>query len=583
MNNLKFFAGNALLFYRITYYCILFLTTLTLSNNIAAGSIVTTKHNLAISGPGPIKSTSEEEVCVFCHAPHQARRDTPYLWNRTDSTVNYATYTSSTINSIIGQPTGASKLCLSCHDGTIALGAVLTRPQEIPFIGGLRFLADGKTKLGSDLSDDHPISFLFDDALAATNGELNSPSSLTANVKLDDQNMLQCTSCHDPHSDDYGKFLVTDNKFSALCVSCHNKTQWNASSHSLSQATWNGTGTNPWPNTTYTALDENACGSCHSTHTAGGHSRLLNYALEEDNCLVCHNGNVATKNIESELIKPYSHSVQSTVNIHDPAEDFTTLVTKHVECADCHNPHQSNNNVATPVSVSGALKGVNGITKDGSKIKAVDKMEEICFKCHGDNNIPSFASISRQNQQLNTRLEFDTTNPSFHPVEGIGTNQNVPSLILSYTENSQITCIDCHNNNTGPGNGGAGPNGPHGSVFKFMLERNYTTVDNTVESSYEYAICYKCHDRNILLSDASGFPHMKHVVLQNTPCSACHDPHGVSNIQGNILNNSHLINFDVSIVFPNAIGQLKYETQGVFRGQCYLNCHGMEHNPLQYP
>ncbi len=144
-----------------------------------------TKHNLSISGPGPIKSTVEEEICVFCHTPHKARRDIPYLWNRADSTANYTTYESSTLYATVGQPTGASKLCLSCHDGTIALGAVLSRPTEIPFAGGIRFLPEGPSKLGTDLSDDHPVSFVYDENLAASNGELASPSSLTGRIRVD--------------------------------------------------------------------------------------------------------------------------------------------------------------------------------------------------------------------------------------------------------------------------------------------------------------------------------------------------------------------------------------------------------------
>jgi len=146
----------------------------------AAADIAETKHNLSVSGPGPIKSTVEQEICIFCHTPHNARRDIPYLWNRADSVVNYTTYESSTLYASVGQPTGASKLCLSCHDGTIALGTVLSRPAEIPFAGGLRFLPEGPTRLGTDLSDDHPISFIFDEGLAAAQGQLASPSSLTA-------------------------------------------------------------------------------------------------------------------------------------------------------------------------------------------------------------------------------------------------------------------------------------------------------------------------------------------------------------------------------------------------------------------
>ncbi|MGB5817042.1 MAG: hypothetical protein WBI27_17775, partial [Thermoanaerobaculia bacterium] len=108
-----------------------------------------------------MRSTTEEEVCVFCHAPHRARSDIPYLWNREDSTANYQTYDSSTLRAAPGQPSGASKLCLSCHDGTIALGAVWNRTEEIPFVGDIRLMPDGKSKLGTDLSDDHPVSIVY--------------------------------------------------------------------------------------------------------------------------------------------------------------------------------------------------------------------------------------------------------------------------------------------------------------------------------------------------------------------------------------------------------------------------------------
>ena len=207
------------------------------TSNSWCDSILNSKHNLSLSGPGLIKSTTEEEVCIFCHTPHQAQLDIPYLWNRQETTATFTTYDSSTLYATVGQPSGASKLCLSCHDGTIALGAVLSRAGEIPFAGGIRFLPEGDTKLGTEISDDHPVSFTYDETLAATNGELVSPSLLTGDVKLDNFGMLQCTSCHDPHDDVYGKFLIKPNSFSALCISCHDRTDWSISSHASSMST----------------------------------------------------------------------------------------------------------------------------------------------------------------------------------------------------------------------------------------------------------------------------------------------------------------------------------------------------------
>ena len=551
------------------------------TSNSWCDSILNSKHNLSLSGPGLIKSTTEEEVCIFCHTPHQAQLDIPYLWNRQETTATFTTYDSSTLYATVGQPSGASKLCLSCHDGTIALGAVLSRAGEIPFAGGIRFLPEGDTKLGTEISDDHPVSFTYDETLAATNGELVSPSLLTVDVKLDNFGMVQCTSCHDPHDDVYGKFLIKPNSFSALCISCHDRTDWSISSHANSSAVWNGSGSDPWPHTSFTSVDENACVNCHRSHNAGGSSRLLNHLLEEDNCLVCHNGNVASKNIEADLIKQSRHPVQNYTGVHDAAEDFSGSVSNHVECVDCHNPHRVDNSTASAPNVPGVMRGVKGITAAGTQVDQAVNLYEVCFKCHADNNVLSSVGITRQNQQINTRLEFDVSNPSYHPVMGIGQNSNVPSLLQPNTTNTIIYCTDCHNSDDSTANGGAGPDGPHGSINAYLLERNYTTVDGTRESSFEYAMCYKCHDRTRLLNDGSGFLHNRHI--DNAPCSTCHDPHGISSTQGNSTNNSHLINFDINTVTPNRNGDLYFEDRGVFQGACYLKCHNHQHTPSTYP
>jgi hypothetical protein len=108
------------------------------------------------------------------------------------------------------------------------------------------------------------------------------------------------------------------------------------------------------------------------------------------------------------------------------------------------------------------------------------------------------------------------------------------------------------------------------------------TIDNTPESASNYALCYNCHSRNSILNDESFREHDKHVRGEDTPCNACHDPHGVSATQGNLTNNSHLINFDTSIVFPRGNGDLRFVDQGEQAGTCFLVCHGEDHNDFSY-
>lgn len=542
------------------------------------GEVANTKHNLSATGPGTVRATGELQICIFCHAPHSTSSVTP-LWNRTLPTLVYTPYSSSTLDAITGQPTYASKLCLSCHDGTIALGAVLSRDTPIAMSGAL----SERTNITTDLSDDHPISFVYDSGLAADDQELVDPWTLTGPVQLDVHGQMQCTTCHDPHSDENPKFLVLDNAFSALCVTCHQKGGWPTASHANSSATWNGMGSTPWPHTEWGTVDANGCENCHSPHLAGLPRTLLNYPIEEDNCLTCHNGNVAGKDVELDIVKPYRHPVEAFLGVHDAVEDFD-FMTRHVECHDCHNPHAANNTPASAPNASGRLAGVSGVTIGGTRIESVDYLYEVCFKCHADNlNVPA-PNIQRQIFQPNIRLKFDPSNPSFHPVAGPGRNNSVPSLISPLTETSMIYCTDCHASDNGPGAGGVGPSGPHGSAWQYLLERRYSTVDNRREESFLYALCYKCHDRDSILEDDSFDEHERHLDSVDATCSVCHDPHGISATQGNEINNAHLINFDISIVQPDpSTGRLEYETLGFRTGRCWLQCHGEEHSGRVYP
>lgn len=539
-----------------------------------AGSIITTKHNLSVNGAGTVKAVTESEICIFCHTPHNGSREAP-LWNRASSGQTYVPYSSTTAKAHPGQPTGDSKLCLSCHDGTIALGMVLSRPTQIQIQGASATLPAGATRLGTDLADDHPVSFTFDAALMAADGQLNSPATLTGAVRLDGSGQLQCTSCHDPHDNQFGKFLARNNTASALCTTCHNRTYWNTTSHKTSTKTWNGLGTNPWPHTSYTTVQANACENCHRPHSAGNKPRLLNFAGEEPNCYTCHSGNVTAKNIQAEFAKASVHPIANTTGVHDPIEDPVNPP-RHVECADCHNPHAAKSLVATAPTASGALAGVKGINSSGTVVNPLVNQYELCFRCHGDSTNRGPARVPRQFVQTNTRLDFQSGNASYHPVVAIGKYPTIPGLIAPWTATSRMYCTDCHNNNAGPGAGGVGPNGPHGSTFSPLLERRYDFTDNVTESAALYALCYKCHDRTALF--AGGFRHQSHITAGSsvTPCSTCHDPHGVAS-------QKFLINFNTSIVLPSPRGgAVNWTSTGVRRGNCTLLCHGTDHSPKSY-
>ena len=542
----------------------------------AWAAIANTRHNLSVSGPGAIRASSEARICVFCHTPHSASAAAP-LWNRRDPGSTYIPYSRTTASASPGQPTGSSILCLSCHDGTIALGEILSNPAGITMSGGVTTLPAGDTRLGTDLSDDHPVSFDYTSSIAGS-GEYVDPSALTGSVHLDANGQMQCTSCHDAHDDTWGKFLVKPARASGLCTTCHIKNGWTQSPHNLSSSTWNGLSPDPWPHTGWNTVADNGCQNCHRPHSAGSRQRLLNHAAEEDNCLTCHNGNVAGKDIQSVLNQVSAHPVRDTQEVHDPAE-AGVVSNRHVECTDCHNPHAAR----AGNGVNGPLLGVRGVTVNGVDIDPALETHQVCFRCHGDSPGKPPAPTPRQIEQTNTRLEFTLSNPSFHPVTGPGRNPDVPSLISPLTPASTIGCTDCHNSNAAASAGGSGPEGPHGSIYEPILVRNYTTLDRTPESPSSYALCYGCHDRNSILGNQSFALHNKHVVREKAPCNVCHDPHGVSDTQGTAVNNTHLINFDISVVSPNTSGQLSFTDDGRFAGTCNLRCHGRNHRNISYP
>jgi predicted CXXCH cytochrome family protein len=545
--------------------------------SIARASILETVHNLSATGPGPVKAPGVGEVCVFCHTPHRAGQ-TRALWNRDLPPTTYSLYRSSTLEATLNQPTGASRLCLSCHDGTTALGNLRVPPVTGPVaLGPLT----GRASLGSDLSDDHPVSFIFDSALALKQGQLADPSTLPKPVPLDSTQQLQCTSCHDPHENRYRKFLRLDDRSGALCTGCHRQKNWTGSTHATSAATWKGTGTSPWPNSPYTTVADNACESCHRPHGAAHPARLLSNAQERTVCLVCHTGSVAAKNLDPEFLKASAHPITSTDWTHEPREDPNTMA-RHVTCADCHNPHQVISTAANPPAVPGRLRGVRGLSISGGTVTEAQQEYEVCLKCHGVRD-QTTVSVVRSDNTRNIRVEISPSNPSYHPVAATGKNATMAGFEPGYSTASLLYCGDCHNNDEWTPTG-TKAKGPHGSRYTPILEREYQVNDPVTEAFQTYAMCYKCHNRSYLIQDqARTFLHKKHVVDKQAPCAACHDAHGSRQ-------NIRLINFMLrdrtgkTVVSPSQNQKrLEYISLGPGRGQCYLMCHGQNHEPKRYP
>ena len=555
---------------------------------VYGSSVINTVHNLSAAGPGTIKAVSATDACVFCHTAHHATGASP-LWNHQMSSVsNYVVYTSARMTSLgvtIPQPNGSSRLCLSCHDGTVALGEV-SSGRIITMQNGVTTMPTGTANLGTDLSKDHPISFNYDATLAGHDADINSPTLPAVKALLDHESRVQCTSCHDPHNNANGNFLVMDNTASKLCLTCHAPGSWASSAHAMSAAPVPAVITSKLASkavskavvakVTAATMAAVGCANCHANHQSGGGQILLQDSTLEQNCLVCHNGLTAKKNVASDFQKPSIHPITLNSAAHTATEDPINPKERHVVCADCHNPHATTTATATAPNVSGAISLVTGITAAGGVIKPAMREYEVCFRCHADSTARGPATVARQFAQTNTRLQFSTANQSFHPVEAAGRNTaSVPSLVAPWTVSSVTYCTDCHNSDQGPKAGGSGASGPHGSIYAPILERNLVVTDNQSESPSTYALCYKCHSRNSILADQSFRYHRVHVVDKQTACTTCHDSHGVANAP-------HLINFNTSYVTPSSNGRLEYLSTGKYKGTCSLTCHGVDHKATSY-
>jgi len=233
---------------------------------VASAAIINTAHDLSTGSTyyGAGLSGSSEQICVFCHTPHfpagiSAAEYTTPLWNHKLSSQTYSnTYVSPTMNNTtssfagtdVNTPARYSAICLSCHDGTVAVDALYNIPQDKEATAGqgpgrvglshTKFNANGTLKstepgyIGTDLRYHHPINMNYDETLDAG---LNAPDNnccvqltgSTCDVPIYSTNCattrgtVQCASCHDPHDNTYAPFARVSLADSSLCTVCHNK------------------------------------------------------------------------------------------------------------------------------------------------------------------------------------------------------------------------------------------------------------------------------------------------------------------------------------------------------------------------
>src|SRR5579863_6086032 len=290
------------------------------------GGDVLGMHNLSVASGASISSQGSLG-CTFCHAPHSGLGGVTPLWNQTLSKATYTPYNSTTYNEKGNtQPTlgVTSSLCLSCHDGTVAVGQSAVY-GSLPLTGSMNSI----DVFGTNLSGSHPFSLVLPikDAsnLAASLASQGKTADPTGAVKLINGN-VECTSCHNPHVQGTDKvaqnFLVRDSSSGQMCLACHDPNRvlqgqpnplagWTNSIH---QTATNQTSPDAHAGS-YGTVALNACTSCHMDHNSTTPMRLLRPANPSapgtDNatqdCMTCHSGGMllapAAPNVMAEIAK----------------------------------------------------------------------------------------------------------------------------------------------------------------------------------------------------------------------------------------------------------------------------------------
>ena len=582
-------------------------------------------HNLSPGSGSPV-SGPLNAPCTYCHVPHSGNGNLAPLWNQKLSNSTYTTYTSTTAQNTDNPkpPLGnESGFCLSCHDGTVAAGDTVLFGKVA--MSGSMYPQDN---FGTQLQGSHPFSLVL-----PLKDSIDLVASIYQNAKTADPKVpmimgnVECTSCHNPHAQATDKislnFLVRDSSNGQLCIACHdpnrtasNQTNplagWGASIHYTAQnkvSTQAHVG--PYP-----TVAANSCSSCHAMHNAGSQNRLLRASNEQD-CISCHSGgsNVspAAPDVFTEF-KKKSHPFPAGSNTHDAAEKMLLNTNRHATCADCHDSHASQQvtTFSPPPMIRVSQTGIAGISgSDGTTVltPAVNQYEN-CLRCHGtsigkqSNPIYGYLPVRAAADPLNVLVSLGATAKSTHPVMRPKGSSGAPqpSLLPNMLDlqggtthgrpmGTQILCTDCHNSDDNREFGGAGANGPHGSQYWHILERDYESSqapggpgtpitinlnplpDLTIHGPY--GMCAKCHDLNVVMQAISWSGHQNHVYNDGVSCSVCHNAHGVGSTSGNPTGD-RMIGFDVSVVGSNNGLAISYNRAA---NTCTLMCHNVAHNP----
>jgi predicted CxxxxCH...CXXCH cytochrome family protein len=273
------------------------------------------------------------------------------------------------------------------------------------------------------------------------------------------------------------------------------------------------------------------------------------------------------------------HKISAYTGLHKVNETRTDIAAnKHVECADCHNPHAAkfgNHSSTVPGTAKGSrattlanvLAGATGVSvttwganwagvattaynpsTTTAPLVAATAEWQVCFKCHsGANaNVATWGGTAAA-AFTDLALEFNPNNAATHPVVAALPTANrltAAKLKGGWVPGSIMTCSDCHATDS------TASKGPHGSAVKWMLTGTnkawpYTLASqnggstgtlfriatySTGTGTKDGLFCLNCHTVTASNnwhsnSNVTGGQHGSNAIMA---CASCHVrvPHG---------------------------------------------------------
>ena len=290
-----------------------------------------------------------------------------------------------------------------------------------------------------------------------------------------------CDACHQPHSSKFPKLVNAQG--TEFCFSCHDQMKTQMVSAKF----------------VHKVVSDKGCNDCHDVHASNHRKQLV--AEPQELCVSCH--------------KPIQQLAMSAPVKHE-------AVTMKNGCMNCHTPHSS----------------------DRAKLMKVASATA-CLACHDKPITVALANQSAE-KAIATPVAAAKNNDPPPAVAPSTLGANKPIAVAQATAARIVPSMailkDPAQYKHGPLRDGdcTGCHAPHGGEYAKLVAKPYTQNFYQPFNLNEYALCFSCHDKQLVLAEKTNALtnfrngdqnlHYLHVNKEDKgrSCRACHEVHSSS-------------------------------------------------------